>query len=70
MGHTEKNMISASEAARILGCSPQMVRERIKRGIWKFGEYIPKEKSGNGTKATYCIYRSKLYRHMGKEEQG
>ena len=63
----EKEMMSAAAAGRVLGCSAQMVRERIKRGIWKFGEYIPKEKSGNEVKDTYCIYKDKLYRHIGKE---
>lgn len=42
-------------------------RERIKAGIWKFGEVIPRSRSGNETKNTYCIYRSKLYKHIGKE---
>lgn len=63
----DKEIMSASQAAAILGCSAQMVRERIKRGIWKFGEHIPKSKSGNEVKDTYCIYRSKLYQHIGKE---
>lgn len=65
----EPEMMSAQAAAKILGCSPQAVRERIKRGIWKFGEYIPKSKTGNATKDTYCIYRSKLYKHIGKEDK-
>ena len=63
----DKNMMSASKAAEILGCSAQMVRERIKRGIWTFGEHIPKSKSVNEVKDTYCIYRDNLYRHIGKE---
>lgn len=65
----EKEILSANEAAKILGCSAQMVRERIKRGIWKFGECIPKSKSGNEFKNTYCIYRTKLYQHIGMENK-
>lgn len=33
----KKNIISAAEAARMLGCPAQKVRERMKRGIWKIG---------------------------------
>lgn len=65
----EKEIMSASAAAKVLGCSDQAVRERIKAGIWKFGEYIPKSKTKNKTKGTYCIYRSKLYKHIGKDVQ-
>ena len=61
-----KETMSAREAARILGCAPEGVRQRIKLGIWDFGECIPKEKTGNKAD-TYIIYKAKLYRHMGKE---
>ena len=38
-----KNIISAEEASRRIGCSPQLVRERLKRGMWSFGmAYSPK----------------------------
>ena len=59
--------MNATEAAKIIGCSPQMVRERIKRGIWKFGEVIPKGRSGN-SKDSYLINRKKLMRYLGEEE--
>ncbi len=45
-----EDILSAREAAKILGCDPQAVRERIRLGIWTFGECIPKSKTGCG----YC----------------
>lgn len=63
----EKEIMSASEAARILGCTAQAVRERIRLGIWDFGECIPKKKTKNKSD-TFVIYRRKLYKHMGKTE--
>ena len=59
-----KEIISAAEAARILGVPPQMVRERIKRGIWKFGRRIPKEKFG-GKQDRYEIYTQKMLNQIG-----
>ena len=64
----EKEIMSALEVSKILGCSPQMVREMIKRGIWKFGEFIPPGKNGNKKHGSYFIYRSKLYKHIGRTE--
>lgn len=58
--------ISAKEAGKILGCNPQAVRERIRLGIWTFGECIPKSKTGNKSD-TFIIYRRKLYKHMGMD---
>ncbi len=40
-------ILSASETARVIGCAPQMVRERIKRGIWTFGSVVTAKQSGN-----------------------
>lgn len=51
--------------ARLLGCSPQMVRERIRRGIWNFGECIPRAESNSG-RDEFNIYRSKLEEHIGR----
>lgn len=62
----EKEIISAREAAKIIGCGEQKVREHMKLGIWKIGEYIPAKKLGN-KKAEYNVYRRKL---MKKLEEG
>ena len=59
----EKPLISASEAAKIIGCTPQMVRDRIKSGVWKFGEFIPKNRTGN-KRDTYLINRAKLMQYL------
>ena len=59
--------MSANEAARIIGCTGQMVRERIKRGIWTFGEYIPASKTGN-KQDSYLINRKKLMKYLCLEE--
>lgn len=61
----EKETMSAAEAARILGCSPEAVRQRIRLGIWKFGECIPGKKTGRKSDS-FIVYRRKLYNHIGK----
>ena len=33
-----KEILTAAEAAREIGCTPQKVRERMKRGLWDLGE--------------------------------
>ena len=63
----QKETMRVPEAAQLLGCSQQAVRERIRRGIWKFGEVIPKEKTGNEIDS-FIIYKRKLYKHLGIEE--
>ena len=40
------DILSANQAAKVIGCNPQKVRERLKRGLWDFGEVIPASKSG------------------------
>ena len=62
----EKATMTVPEVAKILGCNQQKVRMHIKLGIWKFGEYIPKEKIGNKTDR-YIIYRSKFMKHISAE---
>lgn len=51
----KKNIISAAEAARMLGCPAQKVRERMKRGIWKIGKV-----SKVGNNYTYDVSVQKL----------
>lgn len=61
----EKEIISASAAAKILGVRPEKVRQRIRAGIWTFGVCIPKEKTGRKND-DFDIYTRKLYEHIGK----
>lgn len=60
----DKEVMSAKAAAQILGCTPQAVRERIRLGIWDFGECIPKNLTGRKSDS-FVIYRRKLYKHIG-----
>lgn len=60
-----KEILKPPEVAKILGVSPQAVREHIKRGIWDFGECVPKKIRGKTTDE-YNIYRAKLEAHIGK----
>ena len=64
-----REIISASAAAAILGYAPEKVRQYIKAGIWKFGERVPKEKTGR-KQDSYIIYTRKLYKHLGIDEIG
>lgn len=64
----QKETISISAVAQILGCSQQSVREYIRQGIWNFGEVIPKKKTGK-KQDRFVIYRRKFYRHIGIEEE-
>lgn len=42
-----KQILSAAQAAKVIGCNPQTVRERVRRNIWTFGRCIPSVKTGN-----------------------
>lgn len=61
-----KEILTAAEAAREIGCTAQKVRERMKRGLWDLGEVIPKGKLGNKEKNEYNIHRKKLERFLGQ----
>lgn len=62
-----REILTASEAAREIGCTSQKVRERMKRGMWDLGEVIEKEKLGRNAKNEYNIYRHKLEKFIGRE---
>ena len=50
--------VSVIEAARQIGCSPNKVREKMKRGRWKLGIVEPPEKGGRPT------YEYFIYQHL------
>ena len=50
--------VSVMEAARQIGCSPNKVREKMKRGRWKLGIVEPPEKGGRPT------YEYFIYQHL------
>lgn len=58
-----RGLLSASQAAKVMQCSTQMVRERMKRGMWDIGMVVPPQnKNGNHT---YEIVPSKLAELLG-----
>ena len=60
-----KYILTANQTARVIGCGPQRVRERIKRGIWTFGSVVTRKESGNAQKNTYEINKHKLADFLG-----
>lgn len=61
-----KELLTVPEAARILGCYPQKVREHMKRGIWDIGEVITKKSTGR-KQDEFNIYRTKFEKHIGRK---
>lgn len=62
-----KEILTAAEAAREIGCTPQKVRERMKRGLWDLGEVIDRDKLGRAEKNEYNIHRHKLEKFIGRK---
>lgn len=42
-----RDVLNAVQAAKVIGCGPQKVRERIKRGIWTWGTVVTAKEAGN-----------------------
>ncbi len=61
-----KEILTAAEAAREIGCSPQKVRMRMKLGLWDLGEVIPKEKLERRAMDEYNVSRKKLDKFLGR----
>lgn len=59
-----RDIINSTQAAKVIGCGPQMVRERIKRGIWTFGSVVTAKQSGRMQNA-YEINITKLANFLG-----
>lgn len=59
-----REILSAAQTARVIGCAPQMVRERIKRGIWTFGSVVTAKQSGN-VQSSYEIKKRDLADWLG-----
>lgn len=60
-----QDILTAAQTARVIGCSPQRVRERIKRSIWSFGSVVTRKESGNVQKNTYEINKHQLAEWLG-----
>lgn len=54
-----KDVLNALQTARVIGCAPQKVRERIKRGIWTFGSVVTAKDAGTQFNA-YEINKTQL----------
>ena len=62
----ERETVTVREVSKMLGISPQAVREQMKAGVLPIGD-VYKSSTGNGYR--YLIYREKLNRHIGKDTQ-
>lgn len=63
-----RDILSATQAAAVLGCGPQKVRERIRIGEWP-GKIIPKAKTKKKSD-TYEVnlYELAEYFHISEDE--
>ena len=60
-----REIMSAAAAAKIIGCSPQMVREQMRRGNWDLGDVQTKKQTGLSSDR-FIIFRWKLEKLLGK----
>lgn len=58
-----KDILSARQAAKVIGCSAQKVRVRIERNIWKFGRVVHAKEAGREVNA-YEIPKRSLARFL------
>lgn len=62
-----RDVLSAAQAAIVLGCAPQRVREMVRIGEWP-GEIIPKHKTGKSCD-TFLINIYKLGQKFGISQE-
>ena len=58
-----KEILSAPEAAKILGVPVAVMRFNLQKGIWKFGEVIPPKITGK-KENTYRVYARRMCEHF------
>lgn len=46
-----RDILTANQAAKVIGCDSQKIRIRLERNIWKFGRVISVKETGNKQKA-------------------
>ena len=59
--------VSVKDAAREIGCAQEYLRRQMKAGRWDLGEVV--KPSRNGCQHEYFIFRAKLNKFLGKENQ-
>ena len=65
-----KELISPTEAAKIIGCYPETVRARMYYGEWDIGNVIRPTKQNGRVHCRYEVSRTKLMRMLGKVQEG
>lgn len=59
-----RDILSSTQAAKVIGCAPQKVRERLKIKRWTFGVWIPKKETGH-KKDDYEVNKYQLADFLG-----
>lgn len=59
--------VSVFEAAAEIGCHPQYLRQQMRTGKWDLGNVV--KPSRNGSRCEYFIFRAKLDKFLGKEQE-
>ena len=59
--------VTVADAAKMIGCDPDYLRQRMKRKEWDLGEVVPPPKGGSVYR--YIIFRPKLERFLGIKEE-
>lgn len=54
-----KEILTAPEAARLLGIEPKVMRFNLEKGIWKFGKVVPPGITGKKSN-TYMVYARQM----------
>lgn len=59
--------ISVPEAAKLIGCDPDYLRQRMKRKEWDLGEVVPPKTKGGMYR--YIIFKPKLETFLGLKQE-
>lgn len=58
--------VPIKQAAEEIGCAPEYLRRQMKAGRWPIGEVVRPPRGG--TNYRYFIFRARLDKFLGKEE--
>ena len=65
-----KELLTPTEAAKIIGCQPNLVRARMLYGEWDIGQVIRPNRKNERKNCRYEISRAKLCRMLGIIQEG